>query len=286
MSYPPFDYVRPISIEEALSILKEDGAKVIAGGTDLMISLRLKKIEPSLIVDISHIKELEVIEEGEDRVSIGALVTHAEVAASPVIKKLAKGLLLASLSVGGPQIRNLGTIGGNIVNASPAADTIPALVCLNAVLHLRSKDRERKLPITEFITAPYKTCIESDEVLTHISFSRPKNSRKWVFIKVARRASLAISRLNLALSYEITEGRFKDVRLSIGSVTPRPSIIKEVKDFLEDRVVDKKSIIEASKIAFSCLSKISGNRPTFAYKGPVIKDLVIRAFSDISGVEV
>ena len=132
---PPFDYKTPNTIEEAVDFLwKAEGrAKIIAGGTDLVIGLRNGDQSPQSIIDITRIEELRKIEERNGTISIGASVTHSEIASSSLVKKYGKVLSDAASEIGSPQIRNLGTIGGNIMNASPAADTLPPLMVLNAM---------------------------------------------------------------------------------------------------------------------------------------------------------
>ena len=145
---PPFDYKIPNTIEEACDLLwKAEGrAKIIAGGTDLVIGLRNGDQNPPSIIDITRIEELRKIEEKNGAVSIGAAVTHSEIASSSLVKRYGRVLSDATSEIGSPQIRNLGTIGGNIINASPSADTIPPLMVLNAMGRVVSKEGERSRP--------------------------------------------------------------------------------------------------------------------------------------------
>ena len=280
--YPPFDYVKARTVEEALEAADEN-SKFIAGGTDLMIAMRRGDVSPKKLIDVSFIEEIRGVKIEEDRIWIGAATTHHEVSTSEILRKKVSFLSTASGSVGGPQIRFMGTIGGNVVNASPAADTIPPLVCLDALLILRSKDGSREVPIKDFIVSPYRTIIKPHELLTGISLRIPKGPLRSVFVKVSRRSAMAISRLNMAAFATLEDGCFKEVRLSIGSMTPRPVSFEEVGELLSGKSPSEDLFRKASSLVYEKLRGISGERPSFFYKGPVVRDLVVRILRDISG---
>ncbi len=280
--YPPFDYVRARTVEEALEAADE-GSRFIAGGTDLMIAMRRGNASPRKLIDVSFIDEIRGVRLEEGRVWIGAATTHHEVSTSEILREKIPFLSIASGSVGGPQIRFMGTIGGNIVNASPAADTIPPLVCLDALLILRSKDGSREIPLKDFIVSPYRTIIKPHELLTGISFRIPEGSLKSAFVKVSRRSAMAISRLNMAALATFEGGCFKDVRISVGSMTPRPVSFEEARELLSGKLPSEDLFREASSLVYEKLKGISGERPSFLYKGPVVRDLVVRVLRDISG---
>ena len=284
MSCPTFRYAIPQSISEAVEILhlaKEKGmqAKVLAGGTDLMIQMRDGSVLPDVVVDISGISALKRIERMGNEIRIGSMVTHAGLVASELIREYVGVLSEAAKTVGSPQIRNLGTLGGNVVNASPAADTIPALVILESRLVLKGPERERTLSVTDFFTAPYKTVIEADELLTDIVVPLPPPSGRAVFLKLARRKAVAIARMNLAcmLYYDRQKELFEWVRLCVGSSTPRPVRMTEAEKALIGKPFSPDVLQEAGRAAAEQMVQLSGQRSSTAYKKPVVGDLVMRA---------
>ena len=205
MMIPPFDYKIPNTIEEAIELLweAEGKAKIIAGGTDLVIGLRNGDHTPQFIIDITRIEELRKIEEKNGTVSIGAAVTHSEIASSSLVKKYGKVLSDAASEIGSPQIRNLGTIGGNIVNASPAADTIPPLMVLNAMGRVVSREGEKEVPLSQLFKGPYETNLKPHELLVQITFQKLPPDMRSSFVRLARRDAMAIARMSVAIILQI-----------------------------------------------------------------------------------
>jgi len=284
MSIPRFHYSAPRSIEETIELLqtaKETGkrARILAGGTDLMVQLRAHEATPDMVIDISGVERLSRVDRMGNEIRIGPLVTHADLATLDLIREYAGVLSEAARTVGSPQIRNLGTLGGNIVNASPAADTIPALVILAARLVLRGPEGERTLPITDFFKGPYQTVIGEDELLTGIIIPLPPLNGRSVFLKLARRKAVAIARMNLAcmLYYDRQKEIFEWVRLCVGSSTPKPVRMKQAEKVLEGNAYTDDVLQEAGKAAAEQMVALSGFRSSTAYKKPVVGDLVIRA---------
>ena len=277
-----FAYTSPSSLGEALEILRDYGERacVIAGGTDLMIAIRERELRAEVVVDISAIPELRGIREVGNQLCIGPLVTHGELASSGLIKRGASVLGRAAKSVGAPQIRNMGTIGGNIINASPAADTIPALVVLGAQVVLKGNGGERNLQITDLFLGPYKTKITPQELLTEIIFAKLDDTWKSSFIKLARRKALAISRINIAAMTKMDEKRAKEVRLCVGSSTPTPCRMEKAEAVLKGAVPSAAVIEEASRIVAEEMVARSGVRPSTEYKRPAVQGLVKKALQE------
>ncbi len=284
MSYPTFRYSAPNSVQEAVETLhaaveRGEKAKILAGGTDLMVQLREKAVTPDLIVDISRISSLARIERMGNEIRIGPLATHSMLATSDLIREYMGVLSEAARTVGSPQIRNLGTLGGNIVNASPAADTIPALVVLEAKLALTGPEGDRVLSITDFFKGPYETVIGADELLTGVVVPLPPPSGRSVFLKLARRKALAIARMNLAcmLYYNRQKEVFEWARLCVGSSTPRPVRMAKAEKALEGQPFTDAVLQNAGRAAAEQMVALSGLRSSTAYKKPVVGDLVMRA---------
>jgi CO/xanthine dehydrogenase FAD-binding subunit len=276
---PPFDYKTPNTIEEAIELLWQAGgkAKIIAGGTDLVIGLRNGDLSPQFIIDITRIEELRKIVEKNGAVSIGAAVTHSEIAFSSLVKKYGKVLSDAASEIGSPQIRNIGTIGGNIINASPAADTIPPLMVLNAMGRVVSKEGEREVPLDQLFKGPYKTNLKPIELLVQITFQKLPPETKSSFVRLARRDAMAIARMNVAIILQIGKNRIEDVRIAVGSVTPTPQRMSEAETFLKGKSPDEESLQKASLKVSEAMIRQSGIRTSTAYKRPVVEALFVRA---------
>jgi len=276
---PHFDYKTPDTIEEAIELLwqAEGKAKVIAGGTDLVIGLRSGDYTPQSIIDITRIEELRKIEEKNGAVSIGAAVTHSEIASSPLVKKYGKILSDAASEIGSPQIRNLGTIGGNIVNASPAADTIPPLMVLNAMGRVVSRGGEKEVPLSQLFKGPYETNLKPHELLVQITFQKLPPETKSSFVRLARRDAMAIARMNVAIILQIGKNKIEDVRIAVGSVTPTPQRMSEAETFLKGKLPDQRSLQKASLKVSEAMIQRSGIRTSTSYKKPVVEALFMRA---------
>jgi len=289
----PFDYIVPQSLGQALNFLQENGkkTKILAGGTDLLIDLRrgwgrdgrdLKEIK--FLLDLGRVSELSFIEIRDDKIAIGPLTTHRELSESPLIREHGPLLSWAAQKVGSVQIRNLGTIGGNVVNASPAADLVPVLVALGAELKLESYKGERSLPIESFYLAPYQTVIRPEEILTEISFPKPVLGTRFCFLKLARRKGMAKARMNLAVMAQVENGLISDIRISPGSTTPIPGRISSAEDVLKGKVPTSQLIFEASLRVSEEMVKRCGYRWSTEYKKPVIETLTRRALHQVLGI--
>ena len=272
--------------------------RVIAGGTDLLIGLRKGKAEGSL-VDITGVQELQGIARENGEIRIGAATTHEIISTDTIVGSHARSLAMACGWVGSPQIRNMGTVGGNLVNASPAADSIPPLLIHDAVVTLESHNppscppllkggavgfdckggqeggsiNRRRMKLEDFIVAPYKTVIKEDELLTSITLKGLPGYREG-YRRVTKRATWAISRLALAWAIQEEEGVFGDVRLAIGSCTPMPFRPVKVEVFLRGKKKEKGIIVEAVESILRDIRDITGIRPSFAYKIPVLKGIL------------
>jgi CO/xanthine dehydrogenase FAD-binding subunit len=283
----PFDYKTPKTLQEACDVLAQVGekAKVIAGGTDLVIALRDGDLKPECLIDITEIKELRTIEETNGAISIGAAVTHSEIASSSLVKQYGKVLSDAASRVGSPQIRNLGTLGGNIVNASPAADTVPALMVLEAVAKVVSKNGEREVPLENLFNAPYQTNLRPDEILVRVSFQKLHPDAKTSFVRLARRETLAIARMSVAvvLQREGESGLLKDVRISVGAVMPAPNRMLEAETLLRGTSATEEILQLASRKVSETMIQRSGVRPSTSYKAPVVEALFVRAVKGAMG---
>jgi len=281
MMIPPFDYKTPNTVQQAIGLLwKAEGkAKIIAGGTDLVIGLRSGDHAPQFIIDITRIEELHKIEEKNGTIFIGAAVTHSEIASSSMVKKYGKVLSDAASEIGSPQIRNLGTIGGNIVNASPAADTLPPLMVLNAIGRVASREGEKEVPFSQLLKGPYETDLKPHELLVQIKFPKLSADVRSSFIRLARRDAMAIARMSVAIVLQMGErkNKIEDIRVAVGSVTPTPQRMSETEAFLMGKSPDEETLQRASIQVSETMIRRSGVRASTSYKKPVIESLFIRA---------
>jgi CO/xanthine dehydrogenase FAD-binding subunit len=276
---PHFSSLTAKTKREALTSLSSlEEAALLAGGTDLLVRMRKGESHHHLI-DITFVEQLKGTLEAGDRIQIGAATTHHRISIDPLILESARSLAVAASGIGSPQIRNMGTIGGNLVNASPAADSIPPLLIHDALVTLESADGERMESLEQFITAPYKTTITRREMLSSISIERLDGYREG-YKRVAKRAGLAISRLGIAWAILEDDGTFIDVRLAIGSCTPIPFRPRTVETLLKGRKWEIPVVEEAVKLCVDEIRRVSGERPSFVYKLPVVRDLLQNILGD------
>jgi len=285
---PSFDYKIPNTIEEATELLwrNQGKAKIIAGGTDLVIRLRNGDHTPNIIVDVTRIEGLRKIEERNGTISIGAAVTHSEISSSPLIKKYAKVLSEAASEIGSPQIRNLGTIGGNIMNASPAGDTIPPLMVLRAVGRVASKKGEREAPLYQLFKGPYETNLKPHELLVRVTFQKLSSDTRSSFLRLARRDAMAIARMSVAIVLRLEKNRIEEICIAVGSVTPTPQRFLEVETFLKGKAPEGEILQKASLMVSEMMIHQSGIRPSTSYKRPVVEALFIRAMREALDREI
>lgn len=277
---PRFDYVRAHSIEHAVQLLAEPGhvSRPLAGGTDVLVYVRHEKPDFDRVVDITRVPELKIIERRGDEIVIGAAVTYTEAIESPLLQEVAACLVQACLTVGGPAIRNAGTLGGNVVNAAACADGVPPLVCLDAVAHLRSVDSKRSLPVGEFIQGANRTAIRPGELLTHFTFPVPPAGTRQAFIKLGRRNAQAISRLSMAAAGHLdAAGRVDYVRLVPGAAMPSPRRIRAVEEMLLGQYPTDTLLAAAGRQTAAAMIQVTGRRWSTEYKEIAIQALAERA---------
>lgn len=286
---PPFDYKVPETLKEACELLWDygDQAKLIAGGTDLVVALRKGDLRPSCLIDVTNVPELRRIEEKDGKVSIGAAVTHSEIVSSALVRRYGGVLSEAASKIGSPQIRNIGTIGGNIVNASPAADTVPPLMVLDAIAHVVSKEGEKEVPLHVLFRGPYETNLKPHEILVSVSFKKLSSDMRTCFVRLARREAMAIARMSVAvlLQREKDGRQIKEIRIALGSVTPTPQRMSDVEAILRGKTSDEARLKRASRKISEVMIRHSGIRPTTSYKAPVVEALFMRGFRQILGKE-
>jgi len=252
------------SLGEALAILRDDKRTPIAGATDLYVALNFGTLEPRRFLDIWAVNELRDISMKGTTLVIGALATYTSLIRSPLVAANLPMLVEASRQVGGPQIQNRGTIGGNVANASPAGDSLPVLAAVDAVVVLRSANGERRVPITKFYTGYRKTVMRADELIVAIEVG-PVDGRQW-FRKVGTRAAQAISKIVVA------GVRAPAPRIAFGSVAPTVVRVPET----ERSLAAGATIDEAARVLSREITPIDDLRSSAEYRMRVATNLLRR----------
>ncbi|MBE3127481.1 MAG: xanthine dehydrogenase family protein subunit M, partial [Candidatus Atribacteria bacterium] len=234
-------------------------------------------------LDLKNIKELKDIRINKNQMEIGAMVTHTQLEVSEDIKKYFPILGQAAADIGSPQIRNRGTVGGNIVNASPAGDLLAPLMAYNAQFRLLSIQGEKIVTAEEFFIGPKKTILESTQLLTQIILPLPSERTYGSWIKIGKRKALIIATITLALVVEMAEDHktVKDVRTCLGSVAPTPIEIKEVKKKMAGKNFNQLDFAELGQIVEDKISPIDDIRGTREYRKDVAKKIMIKALEEI-----
>jgi carbon-monoxide dehydrogenase medium subunit len=278
---PRFDYLAPKTLVEALSLLSQHKGKaqLIAGGTDVMPQLKGRLVKtPQYIIDLKAIPGLDYIRHDKARgLAIGALATIKSVIDSPVVGEKFSVLAQAAGNMASPQVRNRGTIAGNICNAVPSADSAPALLVLEANLKLVSPRGERTVNIDEFFTGPNQTVLADDEILVEIQLPTPPPNSKGVFLKLGPRKTMDLAIVGVAVLVVPESGKCKDIRIALEAVAPTPIRARQAEAVLREQMFDEKSIAKAAQTAASEARPISDHRASAEYRREMVEVLVKRA---------
>ncbi len=282
-----FEFSSPSSLAEALELLLKHGAraKLIAGGTDLLVQMKAKSTTPALVISLLKIPKLSEIGPEGKGCKIGALAKHAQIGDAPILQERWGVLASAARKVGSPQIRNWGTIGGNLCNASPAADTAPPLLVLEAEVILVGPRGERRLPLESFFIGPGLTALAQDEILKEILIPEAPGPSGWAYLKLGRRKSLDLALTSVAV-WLTADPRTKvchRARMALGAVAPTPMRAKETEKFLEGKILDERVILEAGEKAGMECGPISDIRASAEYRRETVKILVQRAIKKSLG---
>ncbi len=275
-----FEVHQPESVEQAIRLAGEFGpdARFLAGGTDLMIQINRKRCAPRQLIALGGIDGLSGIELRADEIVLGALTTHKTIERSPIFEGPLAALAEAARVVGGHQIRNVATIGGNVVNASPAADLMPPLLALDASAVLAGGAGTRTLSIAEFLLGPGVTEREDDELLVSLGFARPPPGAATAFIKAGRRRAMEISIVCVAALLALDEdGRCRTVRIALGAVGPTAMRASEAEHVLLWCEPTPAALREAGRIAAAGCAPIDDVRASADYRRMLVQALVPRA---------
>lgn len=283
----PGRYVRPASIEDALALLGSIGneAKLVAGGTDLLVELDQRTSTPTTLIDLTAIEGLDVISTTGDRIEFGPLVTHNQAAVSLRVIGEALPLAQASLEVGSPALRNRATIVGNVVTASPANDTISALRALDTQVNIASSTATRSLDLAEFHTGVRRTVLGSDELVTGLSVRPLGSADRGLYLKLGLRRAQAISVVHLAIVLRVDEqGQINEARIALGSVAPTIITLPDVEQTLVSQQLgfgdlDSALIDSLADQCRSAVSPIDDGRATAVHRIDQVAVMVRRALT-------
>ncbi len=277
-------YYTPVSLEQALGLLAEHqaDARIIAGGTDLLIELERKIKTSHVLVDITRISGLDQItQDDEGSLHLGPLVTHNHVANSALCVKKAFALARACWEIGAPQIRNRATVAGNLITASPANDTISPLLALGATITLRSLRGVRTLALPDFFKGVRKTALEADEIVTDICIPAPKPGTRSTFVKLALRRAQAISVVNTAVVARFHQGQVALVRIAMGSIAPTIVRATHAENYLTGKRLTDQIIAVAGELATSDARPIDDIRGTAEYRKNMVNVATVRALTQL-----
>ncbi len=264
---PSYQLVAPSNLREALDLLAQDDRwKPFAGGTDLMVLLEAGKLPHKNYVNVWNLKELGGIEVNDDSVGLGALTTYTEIRHNKTLQEEFPMLCQAAKETGGIAIQNRGTLGGNIVNASPAADSPPALLAYDAELQLVSKAGERRIPYSTFHTGYKQMDMRPDELLRGIRLPRMEERLVHYYRKVGTRKAQAISKICFAAVAQLVNHKLTKIRIALGSVAPIPLRCHQTEHALQNKVLDEEAIAGAKDALASEISPIDDLRSTTAYR--------------------
>jgi len=285
MLLPKFEFYEPASIQEAIELKQKYGpdAKLLAGGTDLLVHLKKKRITADHIISLMRIKDLVQIKMDEACVEIGACVTMAQLSNSQIIQEKFNALKAGADNLGNHLIRNRATIGGNVCNASPAGDTLPALMVYQAQIILQGPTGRRKMPIESFFQGPGKVDMNADELLVGLQLAIPSGNCGAHYIQLGKRKSSEINVVNVASFVQIDPGdqTIITARIALGSVAPTPIRSFYAEDALNNKTASESLFYEAGEIARQKDCKpINDFRGTAEYRKAMIGVLTKRTLAE------
>lgn len=278
------EYLRPQGTRQALQMMERWGgrAEVVAGGTNVIPDLRAKAIQPEALIDLSRLKNLSYIKEEKERVRIGALTTLSAIASSETVRRFASILSEATRQMGNPLVRNRATIGGNLADASPAADGAPPLLVLDASVILEKAGGERRtIPIDRFFLGPNRTVLEEGELIREVVFPKAGPSARMAYAKFGLRNAMAISVVSVAVLLEIEEGICRKGRIALGAVSPTPIRAHGVEGLLVNRAPSEELISRCCEKVQAEIQPISDLRASEAYRRSITSVLLGRLLRQV-----
>ena len=276
-----FEYYAPLSLKEALSLLdnRKGEAKVLAGGTDIIVQMKDEYARPTVIIDVKNIPELNRLEWGEDEtLHIGAAVPLSKIVVFPPVKERFGILYQACSLIGSVQIRNRGTVGGNICNAAPSADTPPPLLCLGAKAILAQPGETRVVPLESFFHGPGQTALALNELLVRIEIPGPPTHSAGCYLRITPGEEMDIGVVGIASFLVLAKSKnlCQEARIALGAVAPTPIRAPQAEAILAGRILTEAAIEEAAERAAESARPISDLRGSAEYRREMVKVLTRR----------
>ena len=278
-------YFAASSLNEAMKLLGQYGKKavILAGGTDLVPRINTYGLKPGALIYVGKLG-LDYIKEEKGRISIGAATPMAKIAGSKIVAKKAAALSEAAQQAGTAAVRTAGTIGGNVANASPAADLATPLLALDAELSLVSQKKKRMVALKDFFKGPGQTVLQPGEMIKEISFPIPKG--KTAFIKLGRRKALTLSVVNAAVRLDVNRKKCQEARIALGSVAPTPLRCLKAEGLLTGQEISKDLIGQCASEAMAASSPIDDQRASAWYRKKAGAAVVAKALAKAAGLEM
>ena len=274
------NYLSPLTISEATEMLSQNSGstKILSGGTDLLVSMRLSKQTPDTIVDIKNIAQTREIIVEDNVVSIGAAVPAIQITEHPQIKEIFPGLVEATELIGSSQIQSRASLGGNLCNSSPAADTVPSLVANDAQCHIAGPRGERIILVNKFCTGPGKNILEADEFLVKLVLPLPKEQSSDAYLRFTPRNEMDIAVVGAGVSVNLDKsGTCKSARVALGAVAPTVMLLTEAANVLIDSRLEDSDLNKLAALASNASRPINDKRGTSEFRKHVVGILAKRA---------
>jgi len=279
MMIPEFEYLSPQSLPEACAMLAQygDHAKVLAGGSDLLVKMKDGLMKPAYLVSLKNLDSLKEIRYQSGKgIIIGALATHNEVMRNSVLQQKYRSVCEAAHTMAAEQIRNIGTVGGNLVNAVPSADLPPILITLDAQVRIVGPGGERTILLDDFFLGPGKTVLGMGEILAEIIIpDQPTTGSNYIKFGLRRAGALAVA--GVASSVTVSDGVYEDVRIVLGAVAPTPLRARQAENLLRGKKISQELIDEAGRIAAAESKPINDIRGSIEYRRNLVNVLTKRS---------
>ena len=272
-------YEAPDTIAAAVSLLAADAqAKVFAGGTDLIVQMKAEMIEPALLVDIKKITEARALSIGADTIRIGSAVTGAEMGENAELKAILPGVVEAVQLIGSDQVQGRATIGGNLCNASPAADSVPALIAANARAEIAGPDGTREVDVQDLMTGPGKTALKPGEFVVALNLPRPAKKSGDAYLRFIPRTEMDIAVVGAGVALTLgDDGKIAAARLALGAVAPTARLVSSASDILVGNTLDDDVLSALADAASAACQPIDDKRGTIKFRTQVAGVMACRA---------
>jgi carbon-monoxide dehydrogenase medium subunit len=274
------DYASASSVQEAVDLLKGGGARPLAGGTDLLVNLRVGRLDPDTVVDVKAIPELNEVSYGASTgLTLGAAVPCYKIYNNKAVAEAYPGLMDAATLIGGTQIQGRASIGGNLTNAAPSGDSIPVLIALGATANIAGPSGTRQVAVEDFCTGPGRNVLKQGELLVSLSIPAPAKNSGAQYMRFIPRNEMDIAVAGAGVSVELANGTFKSARIALASVAPTPLFVKAAGDALAGKPVNDDSISVAAGIARDAAKPITDMRGTIEYRKHLCEVLTRRGLN-------